>query len=442
MKVCIVYEMNNREYNNSILLKRELIKRGHEVKVCNKTEDLNLFKYYDVTLIPNSYNNGDLNYYRYVFNVRQKCQCVLVMYPCEQAINRILSGVFDLSQENKVKKLPHFCWGKDYYDWIQELGYRNDETRITGAIQLDFCRKEFRTLYLTKEELSVKYGLPLGKKWIMFISDFVYTNDKRLLHSLKAGDVDGGDIYDRKQFEEESLDAIIKWFEKFIADHEDYIVIYRKHPTEIITGKLESISEKNNGKFFLISDLSIKEWLFNCDIITTWNSTSVVECFVAGIKIGLLRPFEFPETQKKYESSLLTSFDRIRTYDQFEECMKKGLYEFNDWFKNEVNYLYDISDNIPAYERLADAIESVRYHGEFDDEKTSFQISRLSFLLKNHVIIKVIAKKCFQLFYRITRFSPPFLGKMRMAMVEWVLSAENKRGRVKLEKKIDEIINR
>ena len=36
MQVNIVYEVNNREFNNCVLLQRELVRRGHKVNIYNK----------------------------------------------------------------------------------------------------------------------------------------------------------------------------------------------------------------------------------------------------------------------------------------------------------------------------------------------------------------------------------------------------------------------
>ena len=92
MNICIVYEMNNREFYNCVLLERALIKKGHKVKICNKTEDINLFKSYDITIIPNSYRSSDVDFYRYVFNTKNK---IIVVYPCEQVTNHKLPDFYD-----------------------------------------------------------------------------------------------------------------------------------------------------------------------------------------------------------------------------------------------------------------------------------------------------------------------------------------------------------
>ena len=118
MRVNIVYELNNREFNHCVLLQREMIRRGYDARIYNKTESMVLSNKESITIIPNSYRKGDVDYYRYVFNTRNH---LVVVYPCEQINNHQLPEFFDHSPGNPVKKLPHLCWGDDYYHFIQSL---------------------------------------------------------------------------------------------------------------------------------------------------------------------------------------------------------------------------------------------------------------------------------------------------------------------------------
>ena len=438
MDICIVYELNNREFYNSVLLERELIRRGHRVKVCNKTENINVFKSYDITLVPNSYNTADVLNYRYVFNTRNN---PIVIYPYEQLINHNVPKVFDISGLNIVKNMPHLCWGEDYYNWSREaLGLRNNLSCITGAIQLDLYRPQFRELYLSKEEMAKKFNLPIDKKWILFISDFVFINEARIRHTIEAGAIDSEFAYALKEFESKSVDKLAEWFGKFLMNHKDYVIIYRKHPTEIITDQIEKVKEATEN-LFLISDLSINEWIMNCDIITTWDSTAVVECYVAGKKVALLRPYQFTSDIKKHENELYYDYVGITVYDQFVDCMLNEIPDYTDGFKKRVGELYSFSHEKPSFIRVADALEEISNHYKRETLEKNYEIMRLIHLLRHNIFLKLPIKALFKKYMSLSNGkTPAIFQKRRLAVSEWTLSARNMKMKKTIEKKMDSIL--
>ena len=158
MTFILVYEVEDREFNNMLLLKLELERRGHRVILQCKDQDL-IFKHKDaVALIPNSYHKKDLDAYRYKFNLQDN---PIVIYSCEQLVNHTLPKDFDYSGKNPAKRVANFCWGPDYRDFLISLGYDEQKLYTTGAIQLDYCRKEFFSFYKTKKELATQFHLPV-----------------------------------------------------------------------------------------------------------------------------------------------------------------------------------------------------------------------------------------------------------------------------------------
>ena len=435
MNICIVYEMNNREFYNCVLLERALIKKGHKVKICNKTEDINLFKSYDITIIPNSYRSSDVDFYRYVFNTKNK---IIVVYPCEQVTNHKLPDFYDYSENNKVKKLPHLCWGSDYYDWISGLGYDTSNMYITGAIQLDFCRKEFKTFYLGRNEIAKRFGLDRDKKWVLFISDFVLMNELRYRQYIDTGVINEKTLSLRRDFEEKSKNEILAWIKRFLKQNDGYQIIYRKHPVEILTDEIDSI-RKDCKDFFLIHDLNIKEWICNCDVITTWNSTSMIECYVAGVHIGLLRPYSFSDEPMMNEYSFYRNFPSIQTYEEFLKCIIKGPIDYTDNVIKEINVLYSIEE-VPAYERILYSIEQIYKTSMFSHIESNYYINRIYFLIKKNILVKIFIKKIYQFFYQFFGFRFNGDVKRRMALAEWTATVNNKKNKKKLAMSIDSII--
>ena len=105
MRVNIVYELNNREFNHCVLLQREMIRRGYDARIYNKTESMVLSNKESITIIPNSYRKGDVDYYRYVFNTRNH---LVVVYPCEQINNHQLESCKKIASSLLGRRLLSF----------------------------------------------------------------------------------------------------------------------------------------------------------------------------------------------------------------------------------------------------------------------------------------------------------------------------------------------
>ena len=67
--VVIVIEVANRELDNALLLKAELERRGYEVEILSKTEQLRL-RETDILVTPNCYIKPNYDFYRYRFNCK------------------------------------------------------------------------------------------------------------------------------------------------------------------------------------------------------------------------------------------------------------------------------------------------------------------------------------------------------------------------------------
>lgn len=437
MNINLIYEVNNREFDNCVLIQRELMRRGHRVNIYNKTEDLVLSNTNVTTVIPNSYRTEDLMYYQYVFNTRNN---PLIVFPCEQITNHELPLFFDYSSNNKVKRLPHLCWGDDYYEFITSLGFDNKYNKIVGAPQLDFCRKQFKSFFSSKEQLAQEFKLPKEKKWILFISDFVFTSELMVEQIKESGDSDEFTLRELYKLENKTQDKLIEWFEQFLKKNTDFIIIYRKHPLELLSSKIEKLRAEMENCFFTISELNIKEWISNCDRLACWYSTSVIECMFAEKKIALLRPYEFTEGSKLSDYEFLKDFVKISSYDQFEDSMKYGEPKFPEKSKKIIAKLYSF-DKIPSYIKIADAIEEISVNWEYTELEKKYKIKRLLYLLKKCVPIKVIVKKIYQFMYLKFNFNLAKQGDMHYAILEWNNSALNKTRYLKISKKIDKIIS-
>lgn len=436
MRVNIVYEVNNREFNNCVLLQRELIKRGHKATIYNKTEDIVLSNEKALTIIPNSYRNEDIEYYDYVFNIRNN---PLVVYHCEQVNNHVLPEFYDYSADNVTKKLPHLCWGEDYYRFIKDLGYDMSMSSITGAIQLDYCRREFKSLYKTKKELARMFGIPENKTWVLFISDFVFASSEVVDRIRVAGDWNEDVLKAKHSFSKESCSEIIGWFDKLLADSDEYVIIYRKHPMEMLTNEIKKMEERNRDRFFAISEFNIKEWIMNCDIISAWYSTAVVECYAAGKKMILLRPKELTQKSGLSEYEFFKHYDKVDEYHKMVDAFTTRHNNYNDETIKAINRLYSTSE-VPAVIRVADKLEEIYDKWESGKVANGYDFKRWIYLFKHKIPFKIIIKKVFQMVYPVFFCRMDIQKENRHAVGEWVATLNNKKSYNDLSIKIDRIL--
>lgn len=434
MRINLVYEINNREYINCILLERELLRRGFDVNICCKTEDYVSSDEVSWTIIPNSYNSDNVNHYRYTFNTKNN----IIIYPCEQVVNHRLPRYFDYSDNNTVKHLPNLCWGNDYYNFIESLGYDMSQSHIVGAIQLDFCRPEFRSFFKDRQTISREYGLPMEKKWILFISDFVYASDAMRDFLIKKGGEDEDVVIKRHIHELETCDILLEWFDSFIKRHNDYLIIYRKHPVEEFITPILNMAKKYPDNFFPISELNIKEWIVNSDVITTWNSTAGIECYAANKDILLLRPVEFHPDLGRSEYSFYLNYPKIKTFKDFEYMVCS--YDKNDLrSKFKIDDLYSITAT-PSFIRIADAIESIIDNHQSNAVEDNYLVNRKKYCKSNKTKMKSALKKMYQYCYMIFGVKRIPILASRFAFEEWRDSAENIKKHDVWAQKIDAIL--
>lgn len=439
MRVNIIYENNNREFNNCLLLQRELIRRGHDAKIYNKTEDILLRDNTEsLTLIPNSYRNGDLDHYRYCFFTNGG---IIIVYPCEQVTNHRMPSFFDYSDDNRVKKLPHLCWGQDYYDFIKTLGFDMSFSSVVGALQLDYCRPEFSNFYVSRKLLSKKYQIPYEKKWMLFISDFVLDNDEKYNRLLCSGDVEEHILSLRREHERKTTKEILTWFSRFLNIHKDYILIYRKHPVEILSETIIKFKDSFPNQVYCISEYGIKDWICNADRVITWNSTSAVECFAAKKNIHLLRPYEFDENSGFVEYGFYKDMKRISKYTEFEKSIINDRWSYTSGTIDEINKLYSIEAS-PTFIRIANAIEDIYKCKTLTEKTPGFRFHRIRYLALKMIPAKILIKKALERIYLLTGHNFGNQSEKGASVNEWMATADNIRDIRRRSELLDEIILR
>lgn len=362
--VLFLYETRVRELENICLIKYELERRGYTVGVLNTWNELDYKgkpKYDAKVVVTHAmYHDGIYQFVKSLVGnapkiVNMQCEQIGTLGDKESKQSRyILTGVAAQSM--------NICWGDETVRRLTEDSKINSKhIRKTGNVTLDFCREELRGYYKSRDELFEIYQVPKDKPVNLFISSFSYVNLPEEM--VKQSDVTGRDAFIR--ISSESFHKVLGWFERLLTETDDQVIVYRPHPAEAENPELLKMCEKFPGRFLVIRQESVKQWIAVCDKIYSWYSTSASEAYAFGVPCAILRPLEMPR-HRELEIYEGTSF--VTEYEEFLRSTREGIR--NTLCKEVFDRYYSIEKRM-AFEQVADAIEDVlkddSYLIQFDD---------------------------------------------------------------------------
>lgn len=359
----LMYEHKVREFDNLCLLKYELDRRGYRTKILY-VNDWELLRARSVVyqtkvlVIGYCYTSSsikDYASYRIKFDKAVNLQWEQVTTN-EQENNsgsfRNLSGL--------AKEIVHISWGeKNRQRLIEKAGVIPQNVKVTGNITMDLLRPEFKGFYLSRDEICHRYGLPGDKKICLFISGFKYIEATQQEKDETIRRFGEGRRRYLEVAEKEQL-TILEWFEQFLKERDDFIIVYRPHPGDA-SPRAEKLADKYDN-FVVISELSVKQWIVVCDLVCTWNSTAVFEAFFAGRNPFFLCPYQIPEDQ---DHPLFTEMNKITDYAAFYGAMT-GEYVELGLTKEMVDPYYLVDEKTPSYVKICDALEDVYKSAQYD----------------------------------------------------------------------------
>ena len=383
--ILFLYETKVRELENICLIKNELENRGYTVGVQNTWNSLGIKRFpykAKVVVTHGMYHDG---IYEFVESLVGDVPKVVNMQ-CEQ-----VGTIKDESCSNSrfilqgiAKQCMNICWGrKTFKRLIEKSGIDENHLRETGHVTLDFCRKEFRSYYLSREDVCRKYNINGNLKLNLFISSFAYVN---LPDQIKKN----SDMIDKEKFIEiskQSFDEVLGWFSKILKEFPQEVIIYRPHPAEADNKKLLALTKEYENRFFVISDMSVKQWIAIADSVYTWYSTSMAEALMFGVPCGILRPVKSPQ---QMEIAVFENASFIETYEDFKVTIQEGV--INNAVDKEVFSAYYTVDDEMSYMKVANAIVDVLKN---DDYLIRFKRSKKKQSLKDRCKEVAHAFLCF-----------------------------------------------
>lgn len=371
--VVILYEHKARELYSCYLLKYELKKRGITAWVCHnsyrhtwwirlvaKPKIVVSLCALTTELIPGW---SIMDQYSSFLRCRPRYYINLQV----EQMFRDHHAQYNIVTEKEYRDFIYYvCWGERRKQQILREGVKESHIWVTGALQLDFCRKKFAFLFLTREEIARKYQIDRDKKWILFISSFPYVtySEKELkwgekIQNSYQNKKKGSNAYELKRIATDTYQTLLDWIDRLLND-DSYIFIYRPHPGERKTKRIEQLMKKYPNRFFYLSEGGIHQWIRVCDVIDTWVSTAYAEAIFLEKPCNLIQPYGAPA---EFEPVFCSSCKKICSYSEFVDVHRGGTREDLETEKKRLMQYYDWG-KVPAYLTICERIEHLFYDSQ------------------------------------------------------------------------------
>lgn len=377
MDVLIYYELVERNYENDLLIKTELEKRGYSVCLCNlfwRDFWKSLFYRPKVVMLTACRDIGQVAA-QFPFLFKRKVYLINMQ---EEQI--AFSSDFDLNlfmPQGKARDAYHFSWGSFSDDYLVKAGVETSHIIKMKPIQFDLCNKEFDDYFYSREYIAKKFDLDVQKKWVLFASDFCISAQYGTESKLQALCDKLNDNY-RKVYEVEiaTQRVLYEWWDRYLETHKDVIIIYRQHPSEIESlSFIEDLCSKHDN-FVCHREYSIKQWIHVVDIFTTWISSSIMEAYYANIPCFALGDSKLI-VEKGVAIPLFNYEKYVAGYDLFENVMdhpKKYQLEYMPIDQQAIKKYYGEHDQKFAYLQICDYVDQV-LQNKAEMKKNSFVLS-------------------------------------------------------------------
>lgn len=421
----ILYEHTVREYESDLLLKLELERRGYTCEI-RQLLDRKKLKYFTwkkpkVLVASCMYDNEAIN--SHVYNNIGRCDKIVNLH-WEQMLSDDQEEGDWFNMNGNAKKCVQTCWGQKTARRLQAHGMEAKNTPVTGAVMMDFLRPEFAGYYKNKADLCAEFGLDPAKKLHLYISSFGYASmtDAEV---KELSEMAGTDFTGFARTNRVSMDETLRWFDEYLGQHPEVELVYRRHPSEWKSEKLEALSRKRPN-FHVIFAGSVKDWIVAADSISIWMSTAIAEVYMAGKSCHILRPVPI---EHEYDPVIYKDAAYVTNYDEFEAAMEDEDPPFP--IAREMIEGYFDPSPVPAYKRMCDLLEQVYQNPPRDTPMGEgytphFNLLKFAALWGVHILhfFKLEPKKVFFFHKGLADFAQRIYGYVEKA---YVTPAEVKR---------------
>ena len=361
MDCLIFYELVERSYENDLLIKLEMERRGYSVKLVNmywKDFWKSFFYHPKIYVVPSC---RDTNVMSSLCSPWYK-RAAWVNLQEEQIGFSSEADIAIFLPQGRAKEAAHLCWGQNATGFMERAGVKSENIIPSGPIQFDLCNPRFKAYFYDREYLAREFGLDVNKRWILFASDFCTISECQTEESLKDKMEKFGDFWKTMyDYETDCAEMLTQWWDRYLTAHKDTVFIYRPHPSEYKNIKLIEELNARHENFVCIKKYSIKQWIHVVDVFTTWISSSVMEayyqgipCFALGVKNSIM--------DSGLSIALFRSERYITDYGAFEKAMTDPASMREEWFpinEEQVEMIYGKKEEELSYTGVCDYLESI-----------------------------------------------------------------------------------
>lgn len=310
----LAWEHIHREMLPSLLVLRALEERGVPWAM-QHVRKLDKYAGREVLLMPFYYDLSDVDRYLFRSGVGGK---VIVNMLYEQmhfacARNYLLPDG-PLAREHLI----HCAWGPRFVELLIGHGVPAEHIRITGHPRFDvYARPE---LLLTRETMATTYGLDASKPWILVPYNFnlAYIKDDLRETLISRGYALTQPFIDGVRDARDSFTAMVRTLAAAVPDAE---LILRVHPAGYEAASLYAGDAARFSNLHVIAEYDIANWIQQSALTIVWNSTSAMECLVAGKPVIGYEPVPFGE---RYDYDVNRILPTFRTVDEVVEVARQA----------------------------------------------------------------------------------------------------------------------
>ena len=357
----ILYEHVVREYESLLLLKLELERRGYRVEIQQLLDRKQLRRRFwakpEVLVSSCMYDDEAIN--SHVYNNVGVCRKVVNLH-WEQMLSDTQEEGAWFNFNGNAKRCVQTCWGERTKQRLVAHGMQEKNCPVTGAVMMDFLRPQFSGYFLDKAALCGRFGLDPDKKLMLYISSFGYASmsDDEV---KELSDMAGEDFSGFAKTNRVSMAQTLDWFDRYLGEHPEVQLVYRRHPSEWNSPALEALAKKRPNFRVIFAD-SVKQWIVAADQIFIWMSTAIAEVYFAGKSCHILRPVPI---EHEYDPVIYKGARYVTDYAGFAAAAADEAAPF-PIEKDVIEGYFDASDT-PAYVRMADLLEDVYKNPPRDD---------------------------------------------------------------------------
>lgn len=350
-----LYEHVVREYESLILLKLELERRGYTVAIQQLLDVKRISRRIrgwhkpEVLVASCMYDDEAIN--SHVYNNIGRCNKVVNLH-WEQMLSDTQEQAAWFNFNGNAKKCIQTCWGPRTKQRLIAHGMAEKNCPVTGAVMMDFLRPQFRSYFLSKQELCQRHGLNPNQPLLLYISSFGYAS-MSADEVQELSEMSGEDFTAFANTNRISMQQTLEWFDRYLTQHPEAQLVYRRHPSEWNSPHLNALAKKHPHFHVIFAD-SVKQWILAADHIFIWMSTAIAEVYFAEKTCHILRPVPI---EHEYDPVIYKDADSISSYEGFEQAMQQAASPFP--IAREVIEGYFERSDTPAYLRMADLLEEV-----------------------------------------------------------------------------------